>query len=210
MGVNSLHFYSDSFKLGGLMAMGSNKVETLVFSRNTTTILPSSPIHFPEMEDRSPLGKRTFNNVFQYSDPVIKYLGKSDAADSKATKTSSSVPGADSATFVEASDFSRYWRTVRNSLSDAPKASNTAFDPVKKVSQETMNMILSNNSISLFKIENGSQVVVRETQSTVTTDVPTQKSSNQDSNTVTLSKVDSQSPPRSSSSLSNSHWGLYD
>ena len=40
--VNSLHYSSDSFKLGGLMAMGSNKVVTPFSSRRNTTILPST------------------------------------------------------------------------------------------------------------------------------------------------------------------------
>ena len=41
------------------------------------------------------------------------------------------------------------------------------------------------------RLWNGSKYVVKETQSTVTTEVPTQETSDQASNNVTLSKVDS-------------------
>ena len=60
------------------------------------------------MAARSLMGKSTLNKAFLNRDPIIKYIGKPDAADSKATKTSSSVPNTESATSVEASEFSRY------------------------------------------------------------------------------------------------------
>ena len=101
--VNFLNYSSDSFKLGGLMAMSPNKVVTLVFSHINTTILPSTPpVYFSEMAARSLMGKSTLNKAFLNRDPIIKYIGKPDAADSKATKTSSSVPNTESATSVEA------------------------------------------------------------------------------------------------------------
>ena len=144
---------------------------------------------------------------------MIKSKGKPKVDDSEVPKSSSSVPHTESASSGEASEFLQYWRSVRNSLSNAHKASyipkTTSNPSSKKVSQETLNRILFNNSISLFKIGNGSQVVARQTQSTVTTEVPTQETSDQDSRTDTLSQVDSQSPPRSSPPPSLG-WGLYD
>ena len=69
-----------------------------------------------------------------------------------------------------------------------------------------MNRILSNNSNSLFKIENGSQVIVRETQSTVTTEAPTQEASVDNSRTDTLSHASNSPKSNISDWGGNGNW----
>ena len=81
------------------------------------------------------MGKRLFDKVYQKRDPVIKYIGKPVVVDSKVTKSSSLVPKTVSASSVEASEFNRYWRSVRNSLLDTHKSSDiprTASNPPLK------------------------------------------------------------------------------
>ena len=67
-----------------------------------TISTPTSPIHSSKMPDRSPLGKRSFEKVYQKRDPVIKYVSKSYVAGSKVTKPNSSVPNTESASSVKA------------------------------------------------------------------------------------------------------------
>ena len=95
-----------------------------------------------------------------------------------------------------------------NKLSDIPRTASNP--PSQKVSQETLQRILSNDSISLYGLANGYAFEVEKTQTTVTTKVPSQKTSDQGSSTVTLSQEDPQSPPRSNSPLCDTlDWGLF-
>ena len=69
---------------------------------------------------------------------------------------------------------------------------------------------MSNNSIYLYRVAIGSKVEVEKPPTTVTTEVPSQETSDQDSSTVTLSQEDPQRPYISNYPQSDtSDWGLF-
>ena len=84
--------------------MGQNKVAILFF------LLLSKYHHFTPksfklfLRNVIKVSTRIFYKAFQNRDSVIKFIGKSNAAASTATKNSFSVPSTASATYVEASE----------------------------------------------------------------------------------------------------------
>ena len=96
-------YSSDSFKLGGLKFKGPNNVVSPVFSNYIQPSPIPASFSLPQAAGY-PSRKRTFDNVGSNKVLVIKTVGKLEAAASKATGNTSSVPLAETATSVKDPD----------------------------------------------------------------------------------------------------------
>ena len=99
VGVNSLVYSSDSFKLGGLKYMGPNKVVNPVFSNKNLTQPSPTPAGFSQTPTAGyPSRKRTFDFVVPKRVLVIRTIGNPGDVASKETEKTSSVPPTETVT----------------------------------------------------------------------------------------------------------------